>query len=173
MVSTPAVVRMCRALSTSIQPCWVTAAIRGTRPISRSDWAGRLLQLFVSEKGAEVDAFISAGMGQGRPFDYVIDAIDSLQPKVELIRSSLKHRIPIVSSMGAGGRLDPAAVVSCDLSQLQWDRETIRWVVDPLSVASLQPGQCSAVQCSAVRCRCFGSDTGVAGQRRKVLQKTR
>ena len=39
-------------------------------------------------------------------FDYVIDAIDTLMPKVELIKTSLKNNIPIVSSMGAGGRVD-------------------------------------------------------------------
>ncbi len=39
-------------------------------------------------------------------FDYVIDAIDTLMPKVELIKTSLKNNIPIVSSMGAGGRID-------------------------------------------------------------------
>ena len=56
----------------------------------------------------------------------MIDAIDSLQPKVELIRASLKSKVRIVSSMGAGGRLNPGCVLTTDLSQLQWDREKIR-----------------------------------------------
>ena len=84
------------------------------------------LREFVPADPAAVDGLISRGMGPGKPFDFVIDAIDSLQPKVELIRASLKHRVRIVSSMGAGGRLDPGSVLTADLSQLQWDRETIR-----------------------------------------------
>ena len=32
------------------------------------------------------------------------------QPKMFLMRAALKHRVPIISSMGAGGKLDPAQV---------------------------------------------------------------
>ena len=60
---------------------------------------------------------------QSAKFDYVVDCIDSLQPKVELIRAALKHRVPVVSTMGAGGRQDPSQVITCDLSLLRWERE--------------------------------------------------
>ena len=40
----------------------------------------------------------AAGMS-GRPFHYVVDAIDSITPKVELIRAALKHHVRVVSSM--------------------------------------------------------------------------
>jgi tRNA threonylcarbamoyladenosine dehydratase len=42
-----------------------------------------------------------------RGFDHLIDAIDSLASKVALIESAWRMGIPIVASMGAGGRLDP------------------------------------------------------------------
>jgi len=42
--------------------------------------------------------------------DFVIDAIDGLAPKVELIRHCVARKIPVLSAMGAGGRTDPAAV---------------------------------------------------------------
>jgi len=42
--------------------------------------------------------------------DYVIDAIDTLTPKVHLIKSCLRNKIPIVSSMGAGGKTDPQKI---------------------------------------------------------------
>jgi len=48
-------------------------------------------------------------------FDYVIDAIDTLMPKVELIKTSLMNNIPIVSSMGAGGRIDVEKVHISDI----------------------------------------------------------
>ena len=41
---------------------------------------------------------------------YVIDAIDTLNPKVDLIKSCLKLNIPLVSSMGAGGKSDPQKI---------------------------------------------------------------
>jgi tRNA threonylcarbamoyladenosine dehydratase len=42
--------------------------------------------------------------------DFVIDAIDSLNPKGELIRWCTGASIPIISSMGAAGRIDPTQV---------------------------------------------------------------
>jgi len=42
--------------------------------------------------------------------DYVIDAIDSLNPKVELIRWCREKGIPIISAMGASGRTDPCLI---------------------------------------------------------------
>jgi len=50
------------------------------------------------------------------PFDYVVDAIDTLAPKVWLIYHSLKMNLKIVSSMGAGGRTDPLSVRADDIS---------------------------------------------------------
>jgi tRNA A37 threonylcarbamoyladenosine dehydratase len=48
-------------------------------------------------------------------FDYVVDAIDTLSPKVELIARCLAAGQPLVSSMGAGGKLDPDQVFICRL----------------------------------------------------------
>lgn len=49
--------------------------------------------------------------------DYVIDAIDTLIPKVQLIKASLELKIPIVSSMGAGGRVDAEKINVADISK--------------------------------------------------------
>lgn len=51
------------------------------------------------------------------PYDYVIDAIDSLSPKTYFIVHCLKNKLPLVSSMGAGGKLDPSLVQICDISK--------------------------------------------------------
>lgn len=40
-------------------------------------------------------------------YDYVIDAIDSVIDKINLISYCVEHKIPIVSSMGAANRIDP------------------------------------------------------------------
>jgi len=52
-----------------------------------------------------------------RKFDYIIDAIDTLSPKLNLIKNALKNNIPIVSSMGAGGKLHPEMVKIADISK--------------------------------------------------------
>lgn len=52
-----------------------------------------------------------------KPFDYVVDAIDTLSPKVLLIYHSLQKGLKIVSSLGAGARLDPTKVTIKDISK--------------------------------------------------------
>ena len=69
----------------------------------------------------EVDArreFItpeSVGPILAEGYDFVIDAIDTVAPKVALIAEALRRHVPIVSSMGAGGRIDPSKVELTDL----------------------------------------------------------
>jgi len=50
-------------------------------------------------------------------YDYVVDCIDTPSPKVFLLYHSVQRTIPVVSSMGAGGKLDPAQVRIADLSE--------------------------------------------------------
>jgi len=52
-----------------------------------------------------------------RPYDYVVDAIDTLSPKIFLLYYALKNHQRIVSSMGAGGKSDPLQIRVDDLSQ--------------------------------------------------------
>ncbi|MDR1755396.1 MAG: tRNA threonylcarbamoyladenosine dehydratase [Culturomica sp.] len=51
------------------------------------------------------------------PYDYVVDAIDTLAPKIFLIYHSLKAGLKVVSSMGSGGKTDPSQVRVADISQ--------------------------------------------------------
>jgi tRNA A37 threonylcarbamoyladenosine dehydratase len=48
-------------------------------------------------------------------FHYVVDAIDSLNSKLALLEGALARKIPVASSMGAGGRMDPARLHVSDL----------------------------------------------------------
>lgn len=50
-------------------------------------------------------------------FDYVVDAIDTLTPKVSLIKGALDRNIPLVSSMGAGAKTDPTLLEIKDISK--------------------------------------------------------
>jgi len=55
-------------------------------------------------------------------FDFVIDAIDSLTPKIALIASALNRNIPIISSMGSGGKTNPAKIQIADFSETYNDK---------------------------------------------------
>ena len=50
-------------------------------------------------------------------YDYVVDAIDTLSPKIHFIRECYENKIPFVSSMGAGGKTDPLKVSIADISE--------------------------------------------------------
>lgn len=50
-------------------------------------------------------------------FDYIVDAIDTLSPKVALIQGALQRSIPLVSSMGAGAKTDPTLMEIKDISK--------------------------------------------------------
>lgn len=50
-------------------------------------------------------------------FDYMVDAIDTLSPKLELIKYCLDRKIPLVSSMGAGAKFDVTKIRITDISK--------------------------------------------------------
>ena len=50
-------------------------------------------------------------------FDYALDCIDTLSPKVFFIKACIDRKIPLVSSMGAGNKIDPTQVRVDDISK--------------------------------------------------------
>lgn len=50
-------------------------------------------------------------------YDFACDCIDTLSPKVYFIKACLERNIPVASSMGAGGKVDPTQVRICDISE--------------------------------------------------------
>ncbi len=53
----------------------------------------------------------------GQEFDFVLDCIDSFQPKINLLVSCIDINVPVISSMGAGGKIDTSRVRLMDLSK--------------------------------------------------------
>ncbi|HPH86191.1 MAG TPA: tRNA threonylcarbamoyladenosine dehydratase [Ferruginibacter sp.] len=49
--------------------------------------------------------------------DYIIDAIDSITPKLTLLRKAYEKKCRVVSSMGAGAKLDPTKLQVTDISK--------------------------------------------------------
>ena len=54
-------------------------------------------------------------------YDYVVDAIDTVTAKIELVMSSQKAGVPIMSSMGAGNKLDPTKFRVADIYKTHMD----------------------------------------------------
>lgn len=82
--------------------------------------ARRLLDINPYVKINKIDYFIRQELIPeilNQKLDYVVDAIDSLSPKVFLIVHTLQREIPLISSMGAGGKMDPAQVKIADISE--------------------------------------------------------
>ncbi len=50
-------------------------------------------------------------------YDYVVDAIDTVSGKIALIEQAKANNVPIISSMGAGNKLDPTAFEVADISK--------------------------------------------------------
>lgn len=48
-------------------------------------------------------------------YDYVVDAIDTVTGKIEIIVQAQKAGVPAISSMGAGNKLNPAGFEVCDI----------------------------------------------------------
>ncbi len=66
------------------------------------------VKLTVVQEYLEEDKIISIFNAQ--QYDFVVDAIDTLTPKIALIKHTLSHKIPLVSAMGAGGKRDVTQV---------------------------------------------------------------
>lgn len=52
-------------------------------------------------------------------YDYVADAIDTMRSKIHLLESCYKNDIPVISSMGAGNRIDPTQLYIADLKDIE------------------------------------------------------
>ena len=51
--------------------------------------------------------------------DYVIDAIDTMRSKIDLLVYCYQNKIPVITSMGAGNRFDPTQLYITDISQIE------------------------------------------------------
>ncbi len=54
-------------------------------------------------------------------YDYVVDAIDTVTGKIEIIMQAKAHNVPVISAMGCGNRLDPTKLVCTDIYKTTMD----------------------------------------------------
>jgi len=69
-----------------------------------------VIEVFIKEK-------ITIDLVEKEKWDYIVDCIDTLSAKVDLIKGCMDRKLAIVSSMGAGGKLDPSQIKVTDLSK--------------------------------------------------------
>lgn len=83
--------------------------------------AERLLAINPELKLHVVKEFVNPEMVEDilnkNKFDYMVDAIDSFTPKITFLKAAIERKIPLVSSMGAGGKLDPTQLKVVDISK--------------------------------------------------------
>lgn len=74
-------------------------------------------------------------------YDYVVDAVDTVTAKIDLIMSAKEAGVPVISSMGAGNKMNPAMFEVADIYETSgcplakvMRRELKKWGVDCLKV---------------------------------------
>ena len=80
----------------------------------------RLLSIFPEVKVTAHDLFVlpeNIDSIDFSAFDYVVDAIDTVAGKVAIIEAARKCGVPVISSMGAGNKLDPTAFRIADIEK--------------------------------------------------------
>ena len=56
-----------------------------------------------------------------KDYDYVVDAIDTVAAKIDIILRAQEAGVPVISSMGCGNRIDPGKLAIMDLSKTSMD----------------------------------------------------
>ncbi len=98
-------------------------AMKGTIGKPKAELVAERCRLISPEARVEArvrfyDAESSAELlSESAPPDFVVDAIDNVKAKLHLLATCVARRLPVISSMGAGGRLDPTRVRLAELCE--------------------------------------------------------
>ena len=106
---------------------------------------------FLPENAAEFDF---------ESYDYVVDAVDTVTAKLELVMKCKEKDVPIISSMGAGNKLDASAFRVADIYDTKvcplakvMRRELKKRGVDRLKVVYSEEKPISPIDDMAISCR--------------------
>ena len=105
--------------STGASPSsWQTVtSVRSPSEVTLNTRAWVLFSTPRSYRCARKASMCSEETFSGFSIDFVVDAIDTLAPKLALIRYCIDKDIPIVSSMGAGAKMDATRIRIADISR--------------------------------------------------------
>ena len=105
--------RQLPALQTTVSQAKVDLMAERIKGINPKIELTQLKEFLMPER---MDELISTGQ-----FDFVLDCIDSVTPKLNLIMACLHYKVDIISSMGAGGKIDPTKVKISDIAKTHGD----------------------------------------------------
>lgn len=94
------------ALHSTIGQYKVDVMAQRAKDINPQVQVGAYRMFYMPENADEVDLSV---------YDYVVDAIDTVTAKLELITRCTRLQVPILCAMGAGNKLDPTKIVITDL----------------------------------------------------------
>jgi len=80
-------------------------------------FAQRLKDINPEIKLNVINDFYTEGVFEG--IDYIADAIDTMRSKITLLETAYRNKIPVISSMGAGNRIDPSQLYISDISEIE------------------------------------------------------
>lgn len=106
VVSVSNINRQIIALHSTVGEYKVDAAARRAHDINPSVTVNIHRVFFVNETAADFDFSL---------YDYVVDAIDTVTGKIEIIMNAKNANTPVISAMGAGNKLDPTAFKVSDI----------------------------------------------------------
>jgi tRNA threonylcarbamoyladenosine dehydratase len=124
--------QLCRAgigKLTLVDSDLVQASNRNRQIIALSSSEGKLKTEVIAERLKDINPLIEIELKNifindenipgllGNKYDYIVDAIDTLTPKVALLAAAVEKGFRIVSSMGSGGKLNPAKIAVADISK--------------------------------------------------------
>ncbi len=96
-------------------------ALATTHGLSKADvMEERLLAINPELKLTVIKEFINPERAEqilNFNYDYVIDAIDSITPKITFLKIAFERKLKVISSMGAGAKLDPTMLQVVDISK--------------------------------------------------------
>ncbi len=97
-------------------------ALHSTVGLSKAELVhARLMDINPNLKLTQISRFLEpedmVEILDAEKFDYVLDCIDSVTPKITLIKAAKRKKIKVVSCMGAGGKTDPSKVMVRDISK--------------------------------------------------------
>lgn len=122
-------------------------ALVSTQERSKAEvMAERLLDINPALKLHVIKEFLSPDQCHeilAKPYDYVMDCIDSVSPKLLLLATASEFDTPIVSAMGAGGKLDPTKIRVAYLPETyecvlaQFIRKRLKKLTDPSKIKAV------------------------------------
>lgn len=93
-------------------------------------------------------------------YSYIVDAVDTVTAKIQLVMEAKEHQVPVISSMGAGNKLDPAAFEVADIYKTSvcplakvMRRELRKRGVDHLKVVYSKEEARQPIEDMAISCR--------------------